>query len=87
MLSCGNFVHFPPSREGTTMKNLRFLASVLVLGLGLAACGDTTLVAPSSPRYDSGPTFGTGHRADSTSVITSSSESPALSGPTFGTGH
>ncbi len=70
------------------MKNLRFLTSALVLGLGLSACGDTTLVAPSRPSNNSGGTIGTGHRvADSTSVIASSTEPSGLSGPTIGTGH
>ncbi len=66
------------------MKKLRIPVGVLALALGLGACGETPLLAPAGPSYDSGPTFGTGHRADTTTAITASTE---LAGPTFGTGH
>lgn len=75
------------------MKNLRIPVGLLALALGLGACGETPLLAPSGPSYDSGPTFGTGHRADSTSLITTSTSSTedgnstTRNGSTFGTGH
>ena len=53
------------------MKTRYTLLAACTLCLGLAACGDTFLVAPESPRYG-GSTLGTGHRADSATVTTTS---------------
>lgn len=64
------------------MKKLRILIAASVLGVG--ACGESPLAAPEGPRFDNGSTFGTGHRADSTSVNTTSAE---RNGSTFGTGY
>ncbi len=81
------------------MQNRRILAAVAVLALGLGGCGETSLVSPDGPNYDSGPTIGTGHRADTTSVGSTTPSStttnpPILgdgsverSGPTIGTGY
>ncbi|HEU0077709.1 MAG TPA: hypothetical protein VFQ76_08695 [Longimicrobiaceae bacterium] len=81
------------------MQNRRILVVVAALALGLGGCGETPLLAPDGPSYDSGPTIGTGHRADTTSVgsTTPSGTSPdptimddgsvERSGPTIGTGH
>ena len=81
------------------MQNRRILAAVAVLALGLGACGETPLASPESPSYDAGPTIGTGYRADTTSVgsttPSSTSSDPTIlgdgsverGGPTIGTGH
>ena len=69
------------------MKKLRILLAASVLGLG--ACGESTLLAPESPRFDNGSTFGTGHRTgDGTSVNTTAGTTSAeRNGSTFGTGY
>lgn len=81
------------------MRNHRILVAVAALSLGLGGCGETSLTSPEGPNYDSGPTVGTGHRADTTNVggtiPSSTSTNPTIlddgsgerSGPTFGTGH
>jgi hypothetical protein len=53
------------------MKTRYTLLAACTLCLGLAACGDSSLVAPESPRYG-GSTFGSGNRADSATVTTTS---------------
>jgi hypothetical protein len=76
------------------MKRLRILLAASVFGLG--ACGESSLLAPDSPRFDNGSTFGTGHRAGadptpasgSTAGTTSGSgDSAERNGSTFGTGY
>ena len=81
------------------MQNRRILAALAVLALGLGGCGEAPLASPGGPNYDSGPTIGTGHRADTTSVgsttPSSTTADPTIlddgsterAGPTFGTGH
>jgi len=81
------------------MQNRRILVAVAALALGLGACGETSLVSPEGPNYDGGPTIGTGHRADTTSVgsttPSNTTTDPTIlddgsterAGPTFGTGH
>lgn len=64
------------------MQNRRILVAVAVLALGLGGCGEASLVSPDAPNHDSGPTIGTGHRADTTSVG-STTPSSTTSGPTI----
>lgn len=53
------------------MKNLRTLLAALALTAGLAACGDSSaLVAPEAPRFDSGHTYGSGNRDETTTSTT-----------------
>lgn len=67
------------------MKNLRTLLAAFALGLGLAACGDSSpaLLAPEGARLDGGHTIGGGNfvaPTDSTGsapAITSTTETMA----------
>ena len=89
---------YTPTKD-RTMQNRGILAVVAALALGLGGCGETPLLSPGGPNYDSGPTIGTGHRADTTSVgSTTPSSTPTdptilddgsaeRGGPTIGTGH
>jgi len=45
-----------------------------MLCLGLAACGDSSLLMPEGPRFDGGFTAGSGNRSDSTPTTTSASD-------------
>ncbi len=53
------------------MKTRYTLLAACTLCLGLAACGDTSLLAPASPSHN-GSTIGSGNRADSATVTTTS---------------
>jgi hypothetical protein len=51
--------------QESTMKNVRSLLLLGIVGLGLAACGDSapSLVAPDAPRYEEGGhTVGSGSK-------------------------
>ena len=50
------------------MKTRCTLLAACMLCLGLAACGDSSLLAPEGPRFDGGYTIGGGNRADTTAV-------------------
>ncbi|HEX7241179.1 MAG TPA: hypothetical protein VF263_12975 [Longimicrobiaceae bacterium] len=54
------------------MKNRYTLLTAGVLCLGLAACGNSSLLAPTSPSFDGGHTLGSGNRADGATVTTTS---------------
>ncbi|HEX7241178.1 MAG TPA: hypothetical protein VF263_12970 [Longimicrobiaceae bacterium] len=53
------------------MKTRYTLLAAGTLCLGLAACGNSALVAPESPSHN-GSTLGTGHRTDGATVTTAS---------------
>lgn len=76
------------------MKKRYTLLAACVLCAGLSACGPSSLLAPESPRYDGGSTFGTGHSTDSTTVVVSVEDvttddgtTAERGGFTAGTGH
>lgn len=52
------------------MKTRCTLLAACMLCLGLAACGDSSLLTPEAPSFDGGFTFGSGNRADSTTTVT-----------------
>lgn len=56
------------------MKNRCTLLAACMLCLGLAACGSSSLLTPEGPRYNGGFTIGSGNSTDSTTVVTSSTE-------------
>ncbi len=67
------------------MRHPRLVLSFTVLALGLAACSEssTSPVAPRRPRFDAGPTIGSGSNEaapDSTTLGTKGA------GPTIGSG-
>lgn len=68
------------------------LLAACMLCLGLAACGDSSLIAPEGPRFDGGYTFGGGNRADTTTTATPSTGTTVTTtaergGYTFGGGN
>lgn len=76
------------------MKKWYGLLAASVLCIGVAACGDSALVAPEAPRFDGGYTFGSGNRSDSTfSVIAATDTTLApraaaeRGGHTYGSGN
>jgi hypothetical protein len=74
------------------MQNLRTLFAAAAVCLGLAACADSSpaLTAPESARFSGGNGLGSGHRADSTTMVsTSDSDSTTVErgGHTIGSGH
>lgn len=56
------------------MKTRCTLLAACMLCLGLAACGDSSLLTPEGPRFDGGHTAGSGNRTDLTPTATSSTE-------------
>ena len=59
------------------MKNLRTLLAALALTAGLTACGDSSaLIAPEAPQFDSGHTYGSGNRDETTTNTTTATPSP-----------
>lgn len=74
------------------MKNLRTLLAACTLGLGLAACGGSSpaITAPEGARFDGGYTIGSGHRSDSTTLSTQTTDSDSTvttrGGHTLGSG-
>ena len=50
------------------MKTRCTLLAACMLCLGLAACGDSSLITPVGPRFDGGSTIGSGNRTDTTTV-------------------
>jgi hypothetical protein len=74
------------------MKIRCTLLAACMLCLGLAACGDSSLLAPEGPRFDGGYTFGSGNRADTTTTTTpttptATGTSAERGGYTFGSGN
>lgn len=68
------------------MKTRCTLLAACMLCLGLAACGDSSLLTPEGPRFDGGHGFGSGNRADTTTTVTSSSDTTVVLGAERG-GH
>ena len=64
-----------------------------MLCLGLAACGDSSLLTPEAPRFDGGYTFGSGNRTGTTTTTTSATDTTVVNtnaergGYTFGSGN
>lgn len=91
-------LYTPTFQKDTIMQIRRTLVVAAAFTFGLGACGEAPLLAPDGPAHDAGPTFGTGHRADSTHVgNTAPSGTSTVStvlddgsaeraGPTIGTG-
>ena len=55
------------------MKTRCTLLAACMLCLGLAACGDSSLLTPESPRFN-GSTAGSGNRTETTPTTTSTTE-------------
>lgn len=55
------------------MKTRCTLLAACMLCLGLAACGDSSLLAPEAPRFN-GSTIGSNNRSDTTPTATSASD-------------
>lgn len=53
------------------MKKWYGLLAASMLCLGVAACGNSSLVAPEAPRLGGGSTIGTGHRNQDTTTVAS----------------
>ncbi|MEW5927601.1 MAG: hypothetical protein AB1941_08955 [Gemmatimonadota bacterium] len=56
------------------MKKWYGLLAASVLCIGVASCGDSSLVAPETPRFDGGSTIGTGYRTGSTFTVTAATD-------------
>ena len=56
------------------MKKWYGLLAASVLCMGVAACGDSSLVAPEAPRFDGGHGFGSGNRTGSTFTVTTAGD-------------
>lgn len=83
------------SPEDETMPlNLRRIIGFALVCAAIAACGDIPTVSADGvqPSLDGGHTLGSGHRTDSTTTATSSTETVAgdstgRGGHTLGSGH
>lgn len=64
------------------MRKLYTLSAACVLSAGLSACSQSPLLAPESPRFDGGYTYGSGNRTDSTTVVVSSTDTTTEDGTT-----
>ena len=53
------------------MKIRCTLLAACMLCLGMAACGDSSLLTPEGPRFDGGSTIGSGNRTETTPTPTS----------------
>lgn len=75
------------------MKTRCTLLAACMLCLGLAACGDSSLLTPEAPRFDGGSTAGSGNRTEAMPTATSTTETAAgggiveRGGHTIGTGY
>jgi hypothetical protein len=58
------------------MKVKYALLAVSMLCLGLAACSESALLSPESPRFDGGGGFGSGNRLMQTDSATTPSTTP-----------
>jgi hypothetical protein len=47
------------------MKKWYGVLAASMLCLGMAACGNSSVVAPEAPRFDAGHTYGSGNRTGS----------------------
>jgi hypothetical protein len=56
------------------MKKWYGLLAASMLCLGVAACGNSSLVAPEGPRFDGGYTAGSGNRTGSTLSVTAATD-------------
>ena len=75
------------------MRNLLALLVVAALAVSLASCTEsaTSVVAPKSPRFDGGPTIGSGSKESTNTPPTPAVQSDttlnaAGGGPTIGSG-
>jgi len=70
------------------MKNLCTILVACTLVASLAACNAPAIVAPDSPNFDGGHTFGGGNYLASTDTTTSSADDAERGGPfTVGSGN
>lgn len=59
------------------MKVKYALLAVSMLCVGFAACSESAMVSPESPRFDGGGGFGSGNRLQTDSTVTSSAIAPS----------